>query len=254
MRLKIVSHDFFFTSSLLLCRQNNFNAVRTSHYPNHSSFYRLCDYYGLYVCDEANIETHGMQPMGKLAHDWGWENAFCPRVTRMVQRDRNHACIIFWSLGNESGRGCNLWKARKLLMALDASRPIMYESGGALVEGVGRTELTDIICPMYPDVDKTVRLGQRPDEDRPVILCEYSHAMGNSSGNLHLYWENFWSMDQPRLQGGFIWDMVDQGIRKRDESSGRDYFAYGGDFGDTINDLQFCCNVSSTWCILYSIV
>ena len=223
-----------------ICKQNNFNAIRTCHYPNDSTFYRLCDYYGIYVCDEANIETHGMQPMGKLAHDWHWHNTFTSRVTRLVQRDRNHACVIFWSLGNESGRGKNLTAARKLLLDLDDSRPIMYESGGALIEGVGRTELTDIICPMYPSVAKTLHLGTRDDEDRPVILCEYSHAMGNSNGNLDMYWDLFWSDDKPRLQGGFIWEMLDHGLWKTDDVTGRRYYGYGGDFGDSINDGQFC--------------
>ena len=205
----------------------------------------MCDYYGLYVCDEANIETHGMMPMGKLAHDWKWENAFTSRVTRMVRRDRNHACIIMWSLGNESGRGRNLRKARKLLLELDKSRPIAYESGGAILEGVGRSELTDIICPMYPNVGKTVHMGTLEEEDRPVILCEYSHSMGNSNGNLHLYWERFWKGDLPRLQGGFIWDMIDQGLRHTQPGDGRTYFRYGGDYGDDVNDLQFCLNVST---------
>jgi len=225
-----------------ILKQNNFNAVRTCHYPNHSSFYRLCDYYGMYVCDEANIETHGIQPMGKLAHDWGWRNTFVSRIVRMVQRDRNHPSIIMWSLGNEAGRGKNLVIARRKVKDLDASRPIMYESGGAIIEGVGRTELTDIICPMYPDVEKTLNLGQRRDEDRPVILCEYSHAMGNSNGNIHLYWQAFWDEKLHRLQGGFIWDMIDQGLRKNDPNNGREFYAYGGDFGDTINDRQFCIN------------
>jgi len=202
-----VSYEFL---SFWACRQNNFNVVRTSHYPAHSSFYRLCDYYGLYVWDEANIETHGMKPMGRLAHDPGWRNTFVSRITRMVHRDRNHACIIFWSLGNEAGRGRNLWEARKLVQELDPSRPVVYESGGAVAEGTGRTELTDVVCTMYPDVPRTLRLAQREDEDRPVILCEYSHAMGNSNGNLHLYWEQIWNKNVPRLQGGCIWDMVDQ--------------------------------------------
>ena len=231
------------TQSLtLVARQNNFNAIRTCHYPNDSSFYRLCDYYGIYVCDEANIETHGMQPMGKLAHDWQWLNSFTTRITRMVQRDRNHPCIIIWSLGNEAGRGKNLWVAREALLDLDNSRPVMYESGGAIVEGVGRTELTDVICPMYPDVEKTLRLGTRGDEDRPLILCEYSHSMGNSNGNLDQYWEAFWSGEKPRMQGGFIWDMIDQGIRQRDPQNGREFYAYGGDFGEKIHDRQFCIN------------
>jgi len=210
-----------------------------------AAFYKLCDYYGLYVCDEANIETHGMKPMGRLAHDYGWRNAFVSRVTRLIHRDRNHACIIFWSLGNEAGRGRNMTMARKLVKELDPSRPICYESGGAIVEGHGRTELTDIICTMYPNIPRTLRLASRKDEDRPVILCEYSHAMGNSNGNLHLYWETFWSKDTPRLQGGFIWDMIDQGLRVPDTKNGSGhYFAYGGDFGDTVNDAQFCINVS----------
>lgn len=225
-----------------LLKQNNFNAVRLSHYPNASVFYRLCDYYGLYVCDEANIETHGMSPMGRLSHDWGWKNTFTSRVKRTVQRDRNHASIIFWSLGNESGRGRNLMAARREVLKLDSSRPIMYEGGGAIYEGVGRTELTDIICPMYPNVTRAVSMGTRSDEDRPVILCEYSHSMGNSNGNLHLYWEYFWSPGHPRMQGGFIWDMIDQGLRKTHSPSQRTYYAYGGDFGDTINDRQFCIN------------
>lgn len=193
--------------SLSLRRQNNFNLVRTSHYPNHPSFYRLCDFYGLYVWDEANIETHGLKPMGRLAHCSGWEHTFVSRITRMVQRDRNHASIIFWSLGNEAGRGRNLRKAREQIQLLDPSRPVLYEGGCAMAEGTGRSELTDVICTMYPDVPRTIRLASRHDEDRPVVLCEYSHAMGNSNGNLHLYWKAFWDDELPRLQGGCIWDL-----------------------------------------------
>jgi beta-galactosidase len=186
-----------------------------------------------------------MKPMGRLAHDWGWENTFVSRVTRMVHRDRNFPSIIFWSLGNEAGRGRNFWKARKLVQELDPSRPVLYESGGALAEGTGRTELTDVISTMYPDVPRTLRLATRQDEDRPVILCEYSHAMGNSNGNLHYYWKAFWDKDLPRLRGGCIWDMIDQGLRLPDTKNGDGfYFGYGGDFGDTCNDLQFCINVS----------
>lgn len=112
------------------------------------SFYRLTDWFGLYVWDEANVETHGMKPMGRLAHDPGWRQAFISRIARMVQRDRNHASIIFWSMGNEAGRGRNLRDARKLVQKLDPSRPIIYESGGAVAEGTGRTELTDVISTM----------------------------------------------------------------------------------------------------------
>ncbi|KAL7572135.1 hypothetical protein ACA910_001766 [Epithemia clementina (nom. ined.)] len=225
-----------------LLKQNNFNAVRTCHYPNASAFYRICDCYGLYVCDEANIETHGLKPMGRLAHDPGWENTFISRITRMIQRDYNHASIIYWSLGNEAGRGCNFVRARRVIQQMDNSRPICYESGGAVAEGTGRTELTDIVCSMYPSVPRTLDLATRSDDDRPVILCEYSHAMGNSNGNLHLYWKEIWNNQVPRLQGGFIWDMIDQGLRVPLNDKGDFYFAYGGDFGDTINDKQFCIN------------
>jgi len=172
---KVVSVESM-SQDIILAKQNNFNAIRTSHYPNHSAFYRLCDYYRIYVCDEANLETHGMMPMGKLADDFAWSKAFNERVTRMVQRDRNHACIVFWSLGNECGRGRNLSLARRSLRTLDTSRPIMYEGGGGFFEGTGVTELTDIVCSMYPDVNRTIDLTKEY-KDRPVVLCEYSHAM-----------------------------------------------------------------------------
>eukprot|EP00547_Thalassionema_nitzschioides_P008698 CAMPEP_0194231106 /NCGR_PEP_ID=MMETSP0156-20130528/44756_1 /TAXON_ID=33649 /ORGANISM="Thalassionema nitzschioides, Strain L26-B" /LENGTH=1110 /DNA_ID=CAMNT_0038963715 /DNA_START=337 /DNA_END=3669 /DNA_ORIENTATION=- len=236
---KVVSLDRMI-QDVELAKENNFNAIRTSHYPNSVSFYRLCDYYGLYLCGEANIENHGMMPMGKLANDFAWNKAFLERVTRMIDRDRNHASIIMWSLGNECGRGSNLLDARKALRNLDTSRPIMYEGGGGVFDGTGESELTDIICSMYPDVKRTIALAEK-HKDRPVILCEYSHAMGNSNGNIHLYWKAFWDKDLSRLQGGFIWDMIDQGIRKK-HANGKEYFAYGGDFGDVINDKQFCIN------------
>jgi len=236
---KVVSLDRM-KQDITVLKRNNFNAIRTSHYPAHSSFYKLCDFYGMYVCDEANIETHGMKPMGRLAHDQGWEQAFVERVRRMVQRDINHPCIIMWSLGNESGRGRNLVSARQSLLDLDTDRPICYEGGGSWSEGIGRTELTDIVCPMYPNVDEVVRQAIDPKEDRPVILCEYSHSMNNSNGNLHLYWRAFRRFE--RLQGGFIWDMIDQGLRKK-AKDGRSYFGYGGDFGvGQPSDRQFCIN------------
>jgi beta-galactosidase len=158
-----------------LIKQNNFNSIRTSHYPNAISFYRLCDYYGVYVCDEANCETHGMFFMGKLADDFACGKSFVERVTRMVERDRNHPCIILWSLGNESGRGRNLMASRDALRQLDTSRPIMYEGGGALFEGTGETFLSDIVCSMYPNVEKTIQLALKWT-DRPVVLCEYRYV------------------------------------------------------------------------------
>ena len=117
----------------------------------------------------------------------------------------------------------------------------MYESGGDIAQGSGRTELTDIITPMYTSVDELVALGDDCEDDRPIVLCEYSHSMGNSNGNIHLYFEQFWGPNK-RIQGGFVWDFKDQGLRKKCEVTGADYFAYGGDFGDTKNDAQFCIN------------
>lgn len=229
---------------ILLMKQHNFNAVRCSHYPNHPMWYRLCDRYGLYVVDEANIETHGMVPMNRLSDDPVWLPAMTERVTRMVQRDRNHPSIIIWSLGNESGHGANHDALYRWIKSNDPTRPVQYEGGGA------NSAATDIICPMYARVDQDQPFPQvpkwsikkwigMPDENRPLILCEYAHAMGNSFGGFHKYWEAF--RQHPKLQGGFVWDWVDQSLIKRDES-GQPFSAYGGDFGDTPNDRQFCMN------------
>ncbi|HEN3613070.1 TPA: beta-galactosidase [Yersinia enterocolitica] len=229
---------------IILMKQHNFNAVRCSHYPNHPQWYRLCDRYGLYVVDEANIETHGMQPMGRLAEDPQWFSAFSERVTRMVQRDRNHPCIIIWSLGNESGHGATHDALYRWIKTNDPTRPVQYEGGGA------NTQATDIICPMYARVDEDQPFPAVPkwaikkwiglsNESRPLILCEYAHAMGNSFGGFARYWQAF--RQYPRLQGGFVWDWVDQSLTRNDEN-GQPYWAYGGDFGDSPNDRQFCMN------------
>jgi beta-galactosidase len=231
-----------------LMKQFNFNAVRTAHYPNQSLWYQLCDEYGLYVVDEANIETHGQFPMSRLSNDLSWLHAYSERITRMVERDKNHPSIIIWSLGNESGIGCNHHAMYQWIKQRDPSRPVQYEGGGAA------TAATDIIAPMYARVETDQRLPHAPDvvpklalkkwismpdESRPLILCEYAHAMGNSLGSFSDYWRAF--REYPRLQGGFIWDWVDQGISKYDQL-GQHYWAYGGDFGDEINDRQFCIN------------
>ncbi|WP_038174996.1 MULTISPECIES: beta-galactosidase [Vibrio] len=232
-----------------LLKQNNFNAVRTAHYPNHPVWYQLCDQYGLYLVDEANIETHGQFPMCRLSDDSDWLNAYMHRMTRLVERDKNHPSVIIWSLGNESGIGANHHAMYQWVKQRDPSRPVQYEGGGSM------TAATDIICPMYARVDwdlpvvkhqphVTPRVGIKkaialPGEHRPLILCEYAHAMGNSLGSVNHYWQAF--RDHPRLQGGFIWDWVDQGLTKVDDN-GVAYWAYGGDFGDEINDRQFCIN------------
>ncbi|MGB1305782.1 glycoside hydrolase family 2 TIM barrel-domain containing protein, partial [Pseudoalteromonas marina] len=188
-----------------LMKQNNFNAVRTAHYPNHPRFYELCDELGLYVVDEANIETHGMFPMGRLASDPQWAGAFMSRYTQMVERDKNHASIIIWSLGNECGHGANHDAMYGWSKSFDPSRPVQYEGGGA------NTTATDIICPMYARVDSDLKDDavpkysikkwlSLPGETRPLILCEYAHAMGNSLGSFDDYWQAF--REYPRLQGG----------------------------------------------------
>jgi len=229
---------------IILMKQNNFNAVRCSHYPNHPLWYTLCDRYGLYVVDEANIETHGMVPMNRLTDDPAWLPAMSQRVTRMVQRDRNHPSIIIWSLGNESGHSVNHDALYRWIKSEDPSRPVQYEGGGA------DTAATDIICPMYARVDQDQPFPavpkwsikkwlSMPGEQRPLILCEYAHAMGNSFGGFAKYWQAF--RQYPRLQGGFVWDWVDQSLTKYDEN-GKAWSAYGGDFGDTPNDRQFCMN------------
>jgi beta-galactosidase len=227
-----------------LLKQLNFNAVRTAHYPNHPYFYELCDQYGLYVVDEANLETHGMRPCSTLSDDPVWLNAYMERMVRLVLRDRNHPSVIIWSLGNESGLGSNHHAMYQWTKRSDPTRPVQYEGGGA------DTAATDIICPMYARVDEDQYFPavpkwsikkwiSLPNESRPLILCEYAHAMGNSLGSFDKYWQAF--RQYPRLQGGFIWDWVDQGIAQTD-ANGTPYFAYGGDFGDKPNDRQFCIN------------
>eukprot|EP00189_Rhodosorus_marinus_P000880 CAMPEP_0113962862 /NCGR_PEP_ID=MMETSP0011_2-20120614/6180_1 /TAXON_ID=101924 /ORGANISM="Rhodosorus marinus" /LENGTH=1193 /DNA_ID=CAMNT_0000974821 /DNA_START=14 /DNA_END=3595 /DNA_ORIENTATION=+ /assembly_acc=CAM_ASM_000156 len=234
---KVVTIDAM-RSDLVLMKQLNFNAVRTSHYPNDYRFYDLCDELGMYVCDEANIEAHGDTifyaqnaiPRGRLACDPAYKKAIVSRVSRMVMRDRNHPSIILWSLGNEASSGYNFVHAREWIRSNDPSRPVQYE-------GAGSPEvLSDIFCPMYMSVDGIKRYSQK---DRPVILCEYAHAMGNSMGSLNKYWEAFRSVS--KLQGGFIWDWMDQGLL-REDSEGRMVYSYGGDYGDKVNDGNFNIN------------
>ena len=216
-----------------LMKQFNINAVRTSHYPNHPRWYELCDEYGIYVLDEANLECDGA--LERLADDPAWEETFVSRVQRMVQRDRSHACVIAWSLGNESGLGRNHQAAAAWLRAADPTRPIHYHPAGD-------DPITDIVAPMYPSVAPLEALAQQLDaagDPRPIIMCEYGHSMGNATGNLPEYWEIV--ARYPRVQGGFIWDWVDQGFRRVAED-GRVYWAYGGDFGDVPNDGNFCLN------------
>ncbi|XWS65492.1 hypothetical protein CRYUN_Cryun05aG0117500 [Craigia yunnanensis] len=221
---------------LVVMKQNNINAVRNSHYPQHPRWYELCDLFGMYMIDEANIETHGFDLSGHLKHptqEPSWAAAMVDRVIGMVERDKNHACIFSWSLGNESGYGHNHSASAGWIRERDPSRLLHYEGGGS------RTPSTDIVCPMYMRVWDIVKIAKDPNETRPLILCEYSHSMGNSNGNIHEYWEAIDNIFG--LQGGFIWEWVDQSLLK-DNENGSKYWAYGGDFGDSPNDLNFCLN------------
>jgi beta-galactosidase len=188
-----------------LMKRHNINAVRTSHYPHAPAWYELCDELGLYVIDEANIESHGMgYGRESLAHPESWRGAHLDRVRRMVERDKNHPSIVIWSLGNEAGNGRNFEAAYDWIKQRDPSRPVQYERAGL-------DRNTDIYCPMYARIDHMLKYASTP-QARPLILCEYAHAMGNSVGNLQDYWTAIEA--HPQLQGGFIWDWVDQGLAK----------------------------------------
>ena len=268
---------------IILMKRFNFNAVRTSHYPNHPVWYDLCDKYGIYVIDEANIECHGLvgslgkipqieeefgKPWRKLlrelqekskkskkeiiekllkgvpkyvepAHDPEWLPAFMERFVRMVERDKNHPCIIMWSLGNESGYGPNHDALAGWVHGYDPTRLVHYERTTHFPRDGKISRSVDVISVMYPTIERLVQLAEDPEDNRPIIMCEYAHSMGNSTGNLKEYWETI--RKYRRLCGGFIWDWVDQGL-KRVTEDGKEYWAYGGDFGDEPNDGNFCIN------------
>jgi beta-galactosidase len=229
----VVSRELML-QDIRLMKQNNINTVRTSHYPNDPFWYELCDRYGLYVIDEANIESHGMGYGSRsLAKDSLWEKAHVDRVVRMVERDKNHPSIILWSMGNEAGDGVNFTACYNWIKQRDPSRPIHYERAG-------RGNNSDVFCPMYASIGYIERYA-RENPDKPLILCEYAHAMGNSTGNLQDYWDVIEKYDA--LQGGSIWDWVDQGLLKTNDA-GTPFFAYGGDYGPegTPSDGNFCAN------------
>ncbi|MDO9176125.1 MAG: glycoside hydrolase family 2 TIM barrel-domain containing protein, partial [Actinomycetota bacterium] len=222
-------------ADLVTMRQHNITAVRTSHYPNDAAFYDLCDELGLYVIDEANIESHAYNT--SLCDDPRWRSAWLARGSRMVQRDRNHPSIIMWSLGNESGYGSNHDALAGWIRSADPSRPLHYE-GAVFHAGwvSGGVTSSDVVCPMYPTIDAIRRYGESGKGTRPLIMCEYSHAMGNSNGSLADYWDVITST--PGLQGGFLWEWKDHGIRQT-LPDGTVRLAYGGQFGDEPNDGNF---------------
>lgn len=228
-----------------LMKQANCNAVRSAHYPNDPRFYDLCDYYGLYVIDEADLETHGFEFIGnvhQLSDDPDWQEAYLDRMERMVERDKNHPSILFWSLGNESGDGINHKAMAEWAIKRDPSRLIHYEGESRSKESTNTilyekdAVYSHVNSTMYTPIHELEKLGQNKELKKPHIICEYGHAMGNGPGALQDYWDTFYKY--PRLQGGFVWEWSDHGLRQQ-TPDGVEYYAYGGDFGDTPNDYNF---------------
>ena len=244
---------------ILLMKQANINAVRTSHYPNVTRWYELCDSIGLYVMDEADIEEHGLR--GTLASTPDWHAAFMDRAVRMAERDKNYASVVMWSMGNESGYGPNFAAISAWLHDFDPTRPVHYEGAQGL-DGAPDPVTVDVISRFYtrlkqdylnPGIpegedkeraenarwERLLEIAERDNDNRPVMTSEYAHSMGNALGNFQEYWNEIYS--HPRMLGGFIWDWVDQGIYKQ-LPDGRTMVAYGGDFGDKPNLKAFCFN------------
>ncbi len=241
---------------LLSMKRHNLNAVRTAHYPNDHRLLDLCDELGLYVIDEANVESHGRE--ASLSRDNRYTAAILSRVQRMVARDRNHPCVIGWSLGNESGHAAVHDAAAAWVRRTDPSRFVHHEGAARhrfphdqrtppeqMLQAPDRSErlTTDVVCPMYPSIEMIRTWAQWAEstglDDRPMLICEYSHAMGNSNGSLDEYFAAF--HEEPAIAGGFIWDWRDQGLAEIDDA-GRFYWAYGGHFGNEPNDANFCIN------------
>ena len=215
---------------VLMMKQHNINMIRTSHYPNSSKMYAMFDYYGLYVMDEADLENHDDS---SISGNPNWIGAYVDRIERVVERDKNHPSVIFWSLGNESGNGDNFLEMRKHVKEMDSSRPIHYE---------GKNEAADIDSHMYPSISR-MRSFDQNDSDKPYFLCEYVHSMGNAMGNLAEYWDYIENHSQ-RMIGGCIWDWVDQAHNKLGYPD--NHYFYGGDFGEKPTDGDFSCNGLTT--------
>ncbi|HEY4235656.1 MAG TPA: glycoside hydrolase family 2 TIM barrel-domain containing protein, partial [Lacipirellulaceae bacterium] len=223
-----------------LLKQLNFNAVRTSHYPNSPRWLEICDQYGIYLIDEADLETHGVGAV--LSNDPAWTAAFLERGQRMVERDKNHPCVIAWSLGNESGSGPNHAAMAGWIKEYDPTRFVHYEGAQA---NTSRADYdvrpdrpyVDVVSRMYTNIDTMVKWANDPDETRPVMWCEYAHAMGNSLGNFYQYWDAI--RGNGRMIGAFIWDWTDQGLLRVDENGNRTWL-YGGDFGENVDPGGNC--------------
>lgn len=236
-------------NDLTLMKKHNINAVRTSHYPNSPLFYKLCDEYGLYVIDEADLETHGCvevyndfkwskgyDGIALIASDERFKKAITDRVEALVRRDINRPCVVFWSLGNESGWGKNMLAAGELVKALDDTRLLHYESTHKL-DGAPH-DILDVVSGMYWEPDGMRGFLENPEEKRPLVLCEYCHAMGNGPGDLEDYHEVFYSHE--RFCGGFVWEWSDHAFPIGKTADGRIKYGYGGDFNEKHNDGNFC--------------
>ncbi len=251
-------------TDIKLMKQNNINSVRNSHYPNHYRWYELCDEYGLYVMDEANVEAHylwfheGWKPMEREA----LKAAVVDRGISMAERSKNSPSVVIWSLGNEAGNGLCMDAMADTIRKIDGSqRPIHYEGhqtkialkrieafnprdlfyfATAFDDGRSYTSDYDILSCMYPSPEELPKMLEKDGGNRPMLICEYAHSMGNSTGNFKEFWDVF--EQYPQMQGGFIWDWIDQGIYQKNNDFGYEYFAYGGDFGDDPNDGNFCAN------------
>jgi beta-galactosidase len=222
---------------ITLLKTHNFNAVRTCHYPDDERWYDLCDRYGIYLVGEANVESHAFY--NQLCWEQEWSYAFSSRIQRMVERDKNHPSIIIWSLGNESGSGDNHAMMTAWIHRVDPTRPVNYEgaiSGRTLDTLNSGREITDIVSPMYPRIELITDFVKYREDRRPLIMIEYSHAMGNSNGSLEDYWKAIES--HHGLQGGFIWEWIDHGLEAF-TPEGVKYWKYGGDFGDEPSDKDF---------------
>lgn len=223
---------------IMIMKAHNVNMVRTSHYPNDPRFTALCDKYGLYVCDETDLETHGARPWYALSRSPEWEGEYVDRVQRMVERDKNHPCVIFWSLGNESGWGQNHVAMHTWIKSRDTSRIVHYEGANYdYNDGKYLRDVTDIESRMYPNPTWCDNYCKNPERDEPLFLCEYSHAMGNGPGDLRDYWEVIEANDN--FFGGCVWEFIDHSVAIGDKY-GDPSFTYGGDFGDHPNDGNFC--------------
>ncbi|MEW4368321.1 glycoside hydrolase family 2 TIM barrel-domain containing protein [Paenibacillus kandeliae] len=230
---------------LLLMKRHNINTVRTAHYPNDPRFLELCDRLGFYVIDEADLECHGIgipEDFGpgafhQLSANVGWQDAFVDRAVRLVERDKNFASVILWSMGNESGYDMNHIAMARWTRERDPSRPVHYEGAAPVYKGHEDVSVLDVESRMYSSPADIIAYASDDQHNKPLFLCEYSHAMGNGPGDLKQYWDAIYA--HPRLMGGCVWEWADHGIEQRDEQ-GQLYYAYGGDFGDQPNDGAFC--------------